>query len=183
MALRELVVFLVHLRTNRLRTTGNQLFVLLVLFCLVATPVFAQKKKKLKSISFVENSLEYANANQDYDYYHKKYLYLADTVILNQLVGILEKHDKLVIQISGHCNNTEADSLALQRAACVKRDLIKKGVDEERLLVKSFAATKPLISEAQIANMGLQEEIDAAHQKNRRVSFEIVRIDYLRKTD
>lgn len=87
---------------------------------------------------------------------------------LNRLVEILEKYPDLQIQINGHTDDVGADDrnmkLSLNRAKAVADYLISHGIPKNRLKIKGFGKTKPLI----------KEKTEEARSQNRRVEFLIL---------
>ncbi len=87
---------------------------------------------------------------------------------LNMLLQLLNKDQKVKIQLNGHTDNVgnETDNLFLskQRAAAVANYLIKKGIAEERVLSDGFGEERPISS----------NETEEGKQLNRRVEFLVI---------
>jgi outer membrane protein OmpA-like peptidoglycan-associated protein len=61
--------------------------------------------------------------------------------------------------------------------------LISKGIAGDRMVAKGYGENRPLISDKEIAALATEEEKEAAHQKNRRSEFKVLREDYVPKED
>ena len=57
--------------------------------------------------------------------------------------------------------------------------LISKGIAADRMTAKGYGETKPIINDKQIALLKTPEEKEAAHSKNRRTDFRVLRTDYV----
>jgi len=143
----------------------------------------AAQGSRLKSLSFKEGSTEFANTNTRYNKNTSKHEPLADTVIINQLLSILGSNPNLVIEVAGHCDSQEDSTIAKDRAEAIRALLISKGIAEERLVPASYGSSKPTIKSHVFDILETEEEIKAARQKNRRVTFEISRVNYTPTSD
>lgn len=87
---------------------------------------------------------------------------------LIRLAKILKENPEINIQINGHTDDVGADDrnlkLSLERANSVKEFLVSKGIEKNRLKVKGFGKTQPLID----------EKTDEARSQNRRVEILIL---------
>jgi outer membrane protein OmpA-like peptidoglycan-associated protein len=101
---------------------------------------------------------------------------------LDSLAEFLVKHKTLVIEVSNHTDTRWSDKysscLSCKRARAIADYLISKGLPPDRLLPKGYNATKPLIPHSEIEKLQTKEEIEKAHQTNRRTEFKILRTDY-----
>lgn len=86
---------------------------------------------------------------------------------LNKLADLLKKKAKYKLVISGHTDNVGAQAinlkLSLSRAEEVKRYLVSKGVNANRIKAEGFGDTRPVADNA----------TDEGRQKNRRVELRI----------
>lgn len=100
-------------------------------------------------------------------------------VELDKLVAFLNENGSVKIELSGHTDtrgNAEKNKvLSENRAKSVYEYLISKGVDASRLSYKGYGASKPKISDEKIAQLSTEKEREAAHQKNRRTEYSIVK--------
>lgn len=100
---------------------------------------------------------------------------------LDSLAIFLIKNNNLVIEIANHNDTRWSDKysrcLSCIRAKAIANYLISKGVQADRLIARGYNGTQPLISEAEIEKLKSKEEIEKAHQTNRRTEFKIVRVD------
>lgn len=90
---------------------------------------------------------------------------------LDELAGILNNDSRLTLTIDGHTDDQGSvvynDTLSLNRARSVRDYLVSKGVDVERVQVRAFGKTKPLIP----------EDSEYARTRNRRVEIRFNRRD------
>ena len=86
---------------------------------------------------------------------------------LNEVAQVLKDDDGLKLAIDGHTDNTGADNLnqklSENRAAAVKAYLVKKGIDESRLVSAGYGETQPVAD----------NKTAAGRQKNRRVELKL----------
>ena len=100
---------------------------------------------------------------------------------LDVLVRMMEQNPSFVIQLDAHTDSrgSASSNKALSQAraeTCVKY-LINEGIAEDRLVAKGYGEDVPKVSEAEIASLPESEQ-EAAHQKNRRTEFQVLRVDY-----
>ena len=106
---------------------------------------------------------------------------------LNGLITTLNDNPNITIELGSHTdtrdNNKNNAILSQKRAQSVVDYLISKGVAAERLTAKGYGEDRPLINDKEIAKLKTDEEKEAAHQKNRRSEFKVIREDYVPKLD
>jgi len=89
---------------------------------------------------------------------------------LRRMIRFLEINPTIVIELSGHTDNTgrrqDKQELSQNRADAVRKFLIDKGVDPRRLLARGFGMTKPIAS----------NNSPQGRRKNRRVEFKVLRM-------
>jgi peptidoglycan-associated lipoprotein len=104
---------------------------------------------------------------------------------LDYLFKILKDNPQIVIELSAHTDSRGSDILntilSENRAKSCVEYLISKGVAKDRLVAKGYGKSRLLISDAEINAMATEEEKEAAHQRNRRTVFSIVRSNYIPK--
>ncbi len=87
---------------------------------------------------------------------------------LKRILQVMNENKNLVIEISGHTDNTGTDEinnkLSLERANAVKDNLLKGGIDTSRIRTKGYGKTKPKADNA----------TEEGRQINRRVEIEIL---------
>ena len=87
---------------------------------------------------------------------------------LKRILQVMSENKALVIEISGHTDNTGSDEinnkLSLERANAVKDYLFKGGIDTVRIRTKGYGKTKPKADNA----------TEEGRQINRRVEIEIL---------
>ena len=104
---------------------------------------------------------------------------------LDGLVKTLNDNPTIVIKIMSH-TDTRADdryneSLSQKRAQSVVDYLIENGIASDRLEAKGYGEKRLIFSDTKIKKLKTEEEKEAAHQKNRRTEFEVLRTDYVPK--
>ncbi len=100
-------------------------------------------------------------------------------VELDKLFDYLVKNPTLKIEIGGHTDTRgdDKDNLKLSndRAKAVYDYIVNKGVDAKRMTFKGYGETKTVVSDAEIAKLSTDKEKEAAHQRNRRTEYKIVK--------
>lgn len=89
--------------------------------------------------------------------------------LLDQIASVLTQHPEIaLVQIEGHTDNVgnaeRNKTLSQDRANSVKAYLVKKGIDEKRLVTMGFGQEKPADT----------NDTPAGRESNRRVEFNIV---------
>lgn len=96
-------------------------------------------------------------------------LVVAPNSALEHLAEYLKQNVATELLIEGHTDDVGTAelnyTLSLQRAESVKRYLLEKGIEEQRLRVKGYGKSRPLV----------QRGSEQARQQNRRVECKIVR--------
>ena len=104
---------------------------------------------------------------------------------LNYLLDIMQRNPNFVVELDAHTDTRGSDKdnllLSQRRAETCVNYLVGKGISPDRLVAKGLGESQPKISDAQISAMATEEEKEAAHQKNRRTVFQILRYDYVPK--
>jgi outer membrane protein OmpA-like peptidoglycan-associated protein/tetratricopeptide (TPR) repeat protein len=98
---------------------------------------------------------------------------------LDKLVDFLVKNPTVKIELGGHTDTRGDDkenmTLSSDRAKAVYTYLIAKGIKAERLSFKGYGETKTVVTDAEIAKLTSEKEKEAAHQKNRRTEYKIIK--------
>lgn len=114
---------------------------------------------------------------------------------LDFLYQTLIDNPTIVIELAAHTDSRGSDSynekLSQKRAETCVDYLVSKGIDAERMVPKGYGETKPFIdpkdgkvyTETYINGLSGKEAQEAAHQKNRRTVFQVLRDDYVPKTN
>jgi OmpA-OmpF porin, OOP family len=98
---------------------------------------------------------------------------------LDAAVAVLQEFKDAKLEIQGHTDDQPLkkggkfesnEALSQGRADSVKAYLVKKGVDESRLIAKGYGATMPVEDPATLKG----PKLNAARAKNRRVEFKLV---------
>ena len=97
---------------------------------------------------------------------------------LNDFSDYLLKNSYFKIEIGGHTdsrgNVEENRVLSENRSKTVYEYLISKGIDSSRMSYKGYGSTKPIVTDDAILKLKTSKEKEAAHQKNRRISYILV---------
>lgn len=113
---------------------------------------------------------------------------------LNYLYNILTENPQITIQLRSHTDFRGSASynqkLSQRRAqSCVDYLVKEKGIAADRITAKGMGENEPIkgadgtvLSEAYIKKLKSKEEVEAAHQRNRRTDFKVLRTDYVPKT-
>ncbi len=90
---------------------------------------------------------------------------------LNNVLEILTENPGIIVEISGHTDNTGSESynqtLSERRAEQVYNEIVKNQIDQRRLSYKGFGDQKPIES----------NETEEGRQSNRRIEFRVLRIN------
>ena len=104
---------------------------------------------------------------------------------LNYLLELLRVNETFVIQLEAHTDSRGSNAsnmdLSQRRAQTCVDYLISRGIAADRLVAVGRGEEQLLISDAEINAMSTDAEKEAAHQKNRRTVFRILRFDYVPK--
>jgi len=105
--------------------------------------------------------------------------YVADTnsMSINELYQLLMDNPTFVSEIGSHASKDEVKPqlLAKNRAEKIKSDLIKLGIEPERLVVKSYSDLMPFEKNDENGNLAFEK----SNGKNRRVVLSILRKDFI----
>lgn len=119
---------------------------------------------------------------------------------LNYLYHIMMDNPNIVVQLRSHTDfrgsNAYNQKLSQRRAqSCVDYLVKEKGIPADRIVAKGMGETEPLevkkadgsvdfvLNEKYINALKTEEEKEAAHQKNRRTDFKVLRDDYVPKAE
>jgi peptidoglycan-associated lipoprotein len=102
---------------------------------------------------------------------------------LDFLYQTLIDNPTIIIELSAHTDSRGSDksnmTLSDNRAKSCVDYLVSRGIPSERMIPRGYGKTRPLITDAEIAKLASTEEKEAAHQKNRRTVFSVIRTDYV----
>jgi OOP family OmpA-OmpF porin len=120
--------------------------------------------------------------------YNKATILPASFALLEEISTTIKKNPHIKkIAIEGHASSEggAAHNLKLsdERAKAVMNHLVEKGgLKKEMFTAKGFGSQKPLIDDTEKATKGKsKEEVEALHEKNRRVEFNITEQDITKK--
>lgn len=102
---------------------------------------------------------------------------------LETLYQTLIDNPTIVIELNAHTDsrggNRANQILSDNRAKSCVNYLVTKGIEPARMVPKGYGETQLRITDEQIAAMATEEEKEAAHQKNRRTEFRVLRWDFV----
>ncbi|MCO4807697.1 MAG: OmpA family protein [Flavobacteriales bacterium] len=147
---------------------------LCILFVLVSSISFSQRK--MPDFSFLDQSLEFADANKSFSDIGQLTDTLRDEYILSSLATILKDNNALHIELVGHTALNEDPGLGLKRANHIRSKLIAEGVDSSRIQTTGLGHTEPAIKDDVIFGLSSRVERDEANLRNRRVQVKVVAV-------
>lgn len=104
---------------------------------------------------------------------------------LEFLYQTLIDNPAFVIELSAHTDSRggDAENLKLSdaRAKSCFDYLVSKGIPADRMVPKGYGEKRLLVTDPEINKLGTTEEKEAAHQRNRRTVFSVLRKDYVDK--
>lgn len=113
----------------------------------------------------VEAVIELQGVHFDFD---KSTLKPEAKVILNEAAALLQKHERVVVEVAGHTDSIGSDQynqgLSERRANAVRDYLIDKGIRASRLSAVGYGESRPVAS----------NDTDAGRAENRRVELVIL---------
>ena len=90
---------------------------------------------------------------------------------LDELAELLKTNSEWNLVLEGHTDDVGSEisnlSLSQRRAEAVKRNLVKFGIEDKRIIVKYYGESKPIADNA----------TEEGRQQNRRVEMEIVEVE------
>jgi outer membrane protein OmpA-like peptidoglycan-associated protein len=102
---------------------------------------------------------------------------------LDSIAAFLNTNSSLKLEIGVHTDSrvcesdiTSSRKLHQARAKAIADYMTEQGIAADRLIAKGYGCFHLLITDAAISKLKTKEEIEAAHQKNRRVEFKILAI-------
>lgn len=102
-----------------------------------------------------------------------------DSATINLLMTTLIENPKIIIELSGHSCYDEIDTtLSLRRAKLVKKELINRGIESERLVPVGYQNKRLKYNEKAILTLSSESEKQAMHTKNRRVVYSVLSWDF-----
>jgi OOP family OmpA-OmpF porin len=120
--------------------------------------------------------------------YNKATILAASFGLLDEIAATIKKNPHIKkIAIEGHASSEggAAHNLKLsdERAKAVMTHLVDKGgLKKEMFTAKGFGSNKPIVDDTEKATKGKsKEEVEALHEKNRRVEFNITDQDVTKK--
>ena len=102
---------------------------------------------------------------------------------LDFLYQTLIDNPTLVVELMSHTDARGTESknqvLSQKRAQSCVDYLVSKGIPSDRMVAKGYGEGSPVIAEDVIKSLPSKQEKEAAHQKNRRTTFRVLRDDYV----
>lgn len=129
---------------------------------------------KENSIDIVDSTMEFAELLDSVMFYSNS---------KNNLITMhdfLIKNPTIILELDGHCSIGEkkTNKLSLQRAEKIKKLLIDKGIEKDRLKVRGWGIKKIKVSPQRISMAKTEEDKEKLNELNRRVVFKIISWDY-----
>lgn len=152
----------------------------ILLFCFAFAFTLPAKSQtfELTDTTFEVGDILIADVYFDLD---KWQLLPENKMFLDKFVDFMGSYPKLRIEIGVHTDSRADhkynDNLSEKRAMSIKDYLVSENVDEVRLKAVGYGERKPLINNNKLKKMKTKEEIEQAHQTNRRTEFKITSID------
>lgn len=85
---------------------------------------------------------------------------------IEKLVLVMDREQELAIELHGHISgNVSNNALSQNRAEAVKRYLVQKGIDAERITCRSFDNKKKLVQEAPWQNNPVNQRVEVVFFK------------------
>ena len=108
---------------------------------------------------------------------------------LETLYVTLTDNPNIVIELRSHTDARPTRAykggnleLSQKRAQSCVNYLVEKGIDPARMVPVGRGPDEPLVTMEQIKQMATKEEKEAAHQRNRRTDFKVLRTDFVPTT-
>ncbi|MEM9024192.1 MAG: OmpA family protein, partial [Bacteroidota bacterium] len=102
---------------------------------------------------------------------------------LQFLVQVMNDNPNIVIELAAHTDSRGSDKsnqiLSQKRAQTCVDFLISQGISSDRMVAAGYGESRLKITDDSIAQLPSEEEREAAHQKNRRTVFSVLRDDYV----
>lgn len=105
---------------------------------------------------------------------------------LETLFVTLTDNPNIVIELRSHTDARPTRAykggnleLSQKRAQSCVNYLVEKGIDPARMVPVGRGPDEPLVTMEQIKQMATKEEKEAAHQRNRRTDFKVLRTDFV----
>jgi outer membrane protein OmpA-like peptidoglycan-associated protein len=105
---------------------------------------------------------------------------------LETLYQTLVDNPNIVIELRSHTDARPTrrykggnKELSQKRAQSCVNYLVEKGIDPARMVPVGMGPDEPVVTMEQIKKMGTKEEQEAAHQRNRRTDFKVLRSDFV----
>lgn len=89
----------------------------------------------------------------------------ADIATLEQILFFFKTYPELKLEIKGHTDNKEVQSLSISRSQTVFQWFINQGIEKQRLIYKSMGSIYPAVS----------KNTFKYSQLNRRVEFNVIK--------
>lgn len=103
----------------------------------------------------------------------------AAAVLDSTILLILNDNPDIIVELGSHTDTRgsvrDNQKLSDNRAKAAVEYLISKGIEPGRLRWKGYGESQPVVPDAEIARMATEEEKEAAHQKNRRTTFRVLK--------
>lgn len=97
---------------------------------------------------------------------------------LDKIVKVMKENPNMKIELGSHTDTrgNAAENLILseKRAKSAVNYIISQGINANRITAKGYGESKPILNDAIINKMTSKNEIEKAHQLNRRTEFKVI---------
>ncbi len=136
------------------------------------------KELRIPQIIFKKNSLVFDTLRSFPTYYDSSDVF--PYYAIKWLAKILKENPEIIIELGAHCSLDERDPqvLSQNRAIKVLKELIGFGISKERIKIKGYGCTKPLVSDSEIKYAKTPAGKETLRARNRRCTFMVLSWDF-----
>lgn len=147
----------------------THLFAYVLLFGTMALQAQQSSNQNTANLPAIQSSVDslveiYVLRNIYFDFRSKE-LRTTEVENLEKILYLLKKHPNVKLEIIGHADNKEVQSLSLSRAHTIYQWFINHSIEKQHITYKSMGAVNPIVSNSN----------SEYRQLNRRVEFNITK--------
>jgi len=107
-------------------------------------------------------------------------LHVLPMQIIHRIFVMLIENPTIIIELNGHCDPAEAnkEQLSHVRVEYVKAELVKLGVEPDRIMIAAHADHRLLVKPDRVKLAKTKQEQEELRSQNRRISVRILSWDY-----